>query len=43
MEVPGLGIDLDGAAAAAYNTVTAMPDPNHICDLRHSLQQRQIL
>ena len=29
-----------GAAAVAYATAT--PDPSHICDLCHSLQQRQI-
>ena len=27
----------------AYSTDTAAPDPNHVCDLHHSLQQRRIL
>ena len=27
----------------AYTTATAMPDPSHVCDLRHSSWQRQIL
>ena len=27
----------------AYSTATAMPDLSHICNLRHSLQQRWIL
>ena len=31
------------AAAAAYATGTAMPDPSHICHLHYSSQQRQIL
>ena len=26
-----------------YTTATATPDPSHICDLHHSLQQHQIL
>ena len=32
-----------GAAAEAYTTVTATPDPICICNLCHSLQQCQIL
>ena len=32
-----------GAAAEAYSTALATPDPSHICDLYHSSQQHQIL
>ena len=32
-----------GAAAEAYATATATPDPNLVCNLHHSSQQRQIL
>ena len=35
--------DQIGAATAGLCTATAMPDPSHICDLHHSLQQHQIL
>ena len=31
-----------GAAAEAYATATATPDPSSICNLRHSLQQHWI-
>ena len=31
------------AAAGAYTTATATPDPRYICDLRYSLQQCWIL
>ena len=31
------------AAAVTYTTAMATPDPSHICDLCHSLQQYQIL
>ena len=42
MEVPRLGVQLE-LQLLAYTTATAMPDPSHIWDLRHSLQQRWIL
>ena len=42
MEVPRLGVELE-LQLLAYTTATAMPDPSHICDLHHSLQQCQIL
>ena len=42
MEVPRLGVELE-LQLPAYATATAMPDPSHIFDLRHSLQQHQIL
>ena len=32
-----------GAAAEAYVTATATPDPSHICDLHRDLQQLQTL
>ena len=32
MEVPRLGVELE-LQLLAYTTVTAMPDPSHICDL----------
>ena len=32
-----------GAVATTYTTVTAMPDPSHVCDLHHSPRQHQIL
>ena len=31
-----------GATVAAYTTVIASPDLNHICDLHHSSRQLQI-
>ena len=42
MQVPRLGVKLE-PQLLAYATATAMPDPNSICNLRHSLQQCQIL
>ena len=42
MEVPGLGIELE-LPMHTYATATAMPDPSHVCDLHHSLQQCWIL
>ena len=42
MEVPRLGVELQ-LQLLAYVTATAMPDPSHIRDLCHSLQQRWIL
>ena len=40
MEVPRLGVELELQLQA---TVTASPNPSHVCDLHHSSQQRQIL
>ena len=42
MEVPRLGVESE-LQPPAYTTVTAMPDLNHICDLRCSSRQCQIL
>ena len=42
MEVPKLGVKLE-LQLQAYTTDTATQDPNHICDLHRSSQQRQIL
>ena len=42
MEVPRLGVKLE-LWLLAYTTVTATQDPSHICDLRGSLRQHQIL
>ena len=42
MEVPGLGVKLE-LKLPAYTTATATPDPSHICNLRCSSQQCQIL
>ena len=42
MEVPRLGVASE-LQPPAYATVTAMPDPSHICDLYHSSRQRRIL
>ena len=42
MEVPRLGVQLE-LQLPAYARATAMPDPSHICNLRHSSRQRQIL
>ena len=39
MEFPSLGVELE-LWLLAYTT--AMQDPNHICDLHHSLQQCRI-
>ena len=42
MDVPRIGVELE-LQLPAYTTATAMQDPNHICNLHHSLQQSQIL
>ena len=42
MEVPRLGVKSE-PELLSYTTATAMPDSSHICDLRHSSQQQQIL
>ena len=42
MEVLRLGVKLE-LQPPATATVTAMPDPSHICDLHHNLQQYWIL
>ena len=42
MEVPRLGV-LSELQLPAYTIVTAVQDLSHVCDLHHSLQQRQIL
>ena len=42
MEVPRLGVETE-LYLPAYTTATATPDPSHICNLHHSLQQCQIL
>jgi len=42
MEIPGLGIELEGQVTA-YTTATTTPDLSFICELHHSLQERQIL
>ena len=42
MEVPRLGVELE-LQLAAYATATATLNPRLICNLRHSLQQGQIL
>ena len=42
MEVPGLGVYLE-LQLPAYAIATATLDPNHICDLQHSLWQCRIL
>ena len=41
-EVPRLRVKSE-LQLPAYTTATAMPDPSHICDLRHSSRQRRIL
>ena len=44
MEVPKLGVELElELQQLAYIAATATPDPSHICDLRHSSRQHQIL
>ena len=44
MEGTGLGIKSElELQLLAYAAVTAIPDPNLICDLRHSSWQLQIL
>ena len=42
MEIPRLGIESE-LQLSAYTTATATPDSSHVCDLRHSSWQRQIL
>ena len=42
MEVPALGVESE-LQLPDYTTATATWDPSHICDLRHRLQQCQIL
>ena len=42
MEVPGLGVESE-LQVSAYATATAMLDLCHICNLRHSLWQCQML
>ena len=42
MEVARLVVELE-LQLQAYTTAIAMPEPSHICDLCHSLQQCQIL
>ena len=42
MEVSGLEVKLE-LQLQAYTTAIATPDPSHICDLQHSLQQCWIL
>ena len=42
MEVPRLGVESE-LSLPAYARATATPDLNHVCDLHHSSQQRQIL
>ena len=41
MEIPRLGVESE-LQLLAYTTATAMRDPSHVCDLRHSSQQHQI-
>ena len=42
MEVPRLGV-VSELQLLAYTTTRAMPDPSHICNLHHCLQQCWIL
>ena len=42
VEVPRLGIKSE-LQPLAYITATATPDLSHVCNLRHSSQQRRIL
>ena len=42
MEVPGLGVELK-LQLLAYATATVAQDPSRVCNLHHSLWQRQIL
>ena len=42
MEVPRLGVESE-LQLPAYTTVTATPNPSHICDLHHCLRQHWIL
>ena len=41
VEVPRLGVELE-LQLLTYATATAMQDPSQICDLHHSLRQRQM-
>ena len=36
MEVPKLGVESE-LQLPAYDTATAMPDPNHVCSIHHRL------
>ena len=42
MEVPRLGVESE-VQLPAYARAIAMQDPSHVCGLRHSLRQCQIL
>ena len=42
MDVPRLGVKLE-LQLLAYTTATVTPDLSRVCNLHHSLQQRQIL
>ena len=42
MEIPRLGVESE-LPLPAYTTAATTPDLSHICDLRHSSQQHQIL
>ena len=42
MEVPRLGVELE-LQLLTYDTATATPDPNHVCDLHHSPWSCRIL
>ena len=42
MEVPGIGVKSE-LKLLAFAIATAMQDPNHVCDLHHSLWKRRIL
>ena len=41
LEVPRLGVESE-LQVLAYTPAIAMKDQSHICDLHHSLRQRQI-
>ena len=42
LEDPRLGVEMK-LQLLAYASVTATPDPSHICELHHRLWQHQIL
>jgi len=42
MEISRLEVELE-LQLPAYTTPTVTPDPSHVCDLHHNLQQGQIL
>ena len=42
MEIPRLGVELE-LELLVYTIATLMQDPSLVCDLHHSLWQRQIL